>query len=690
MNRIIKHISYAWVMLLTLCFSSCADQTFVDDKPQGEGTLLNMYASINKVNTRLAELGGSDVMNENSGLKNYKHIGLYIYYEDDYKKAGDLSKPYIRNLECEVKDGALTPISGEKIYIYDRMTIVAFYPYNEAMNEEANYFTKLSDEKAYPISESDYINQKYIPYRAETNVNPTNAYMIQLGFSPQHTSKVEVVLTADDPNNFPTGTSLTDGKVKLLPNVDKLAGSYTPGEDRRENWVDGIADFPAQGTQPVGGKYVRRYTAYVWKSAALADDAPHHDNYTHEDNILKKGEILFESDELTLIVPATVNLSEQVVYRYGYNLDNGEIFIPTSDKLIYDATSLQDAKFDDYHAYQVCDIDLSKLTDAWKPLTTNNGTYNGGGHAIKNLKIEATPTVNVGNDYAKQMFGLFSDVMGTSTLMNINLVDPTITIDYSNIQLTDTCYVGAICGLVNPELSEDAMRQRIFDSLPKELSTTVKLALVEEQMKKMGNTTCTIRGCKVTNPTIIVTGNNVHVGGLVGGAGNLKQKAEIKDSYTTGGNIAVNAKDVVTQAAYEFASVGAFCGTLANGSFTNCYSNIENISGYAKDGIGSSKNIAAGFVNLLATDKLPQGATTTVTSCFSQKTDANTTAFSRGWPNWPLFKDDPKATNNSLSGQYGGNPWPCYKWEDSWKDMGTQPSAYPTLIWETPFTVENK
>lgn len=167
-------------------------------------------------------------------------------------------------------------------------------------------------------------------------------------------------------------------------------------------------------------------------------------------------------------------------------------------------------------------------------------------------------------------------------------------------------------------------------------------------------------------------------------------KAEIKDSYTTGGSITVNTKDVATQAAYEFASVGAFGGTLANGSFTNCYSNIKNISGYVKDGNGSSKNIAAGFINLLAADKLPQGATTTVTSCFSQLTDANTTAFGDEWPNWPLFKNDPDATNNSLSGQYSGNPWPCYKWEDSWKDMGTQSSVYPTLIWETPFTVENK
>lgn len=688
MDRTIKYIPYVWVILLTLCFSSCADQVLVDNKPQGEGTLLNIYASVNTgANTRLAELPLDQISQDNRGKKD---VGLYIYYEDDYYGNKDLSKPYIRNLRCTVTDGKLT--APEEIYIYDRMVIVAFYPYNEAMNNEENYFTKLSNERAYPISESDYIDQLYIPYRAETTVNPTNAYMIKLGFGPQHTSKVEVVLTADATSSFPESIDLKAGKIKLLPTIDKLATNYTVGEDRRENWVDAITDFPENNATPVGGKYVRRYTAYVWKSAALSDDTPHHDGYTHENNILKKGEVLFESDELTLIVPATVNLSEQTVYRYGYNMDNGEIFIPTSDKLVYDVTSLQNVKFDEYRAYQVCDIDLNKFTTEWKPLATNNGTYDGGGHAINNLKINATPTADIaGSDYKKQMFGLFSDIMGTSTLMNINLVKPTITIDYSATALTDTCYVGAICGLINPELSEKAMREKIYNSLPKELSETVKQALVEEQMKNLKKTTSKIRGCKVTNPIITVTGNNVHVGALAGGAGNLGQKAEIKDSYITGGTIAVNADDA-TKASYANASVGGFCGTLSNGSITNCYSNMENISGYVKGTNAQPKEVSVGFCHLIEADKLPQGASVTVTDCYSQKQDAKALNFKDGhWPTqWPLFKDDEKATNHSLSGEFSGNPWPCYKWEDSWKDMGTQSSVYPALIWETPFTVENK
>lgn len=694
MNRTINYISYAWVMLLTLCFSACADQTFVDNKPEGEGTLLNIYASVNKASTRLAELGSWDNMNEASGLNNkYKHIGLYIYYEDDYTdKDGhtpDLSKPYIRNLECKVVDGVLTPISGEKIYIYDRMTIVAFYPYNESMSQPAHYFSKKSDELAYPISESDYCNQKYIPYRAQTTVNPTNAYKIHLGFGPQQTVKVEVVLTATDDSSFPKSVDLKDGKIKLLPTIDRLADKYTDGADRREFWVDGIANFPNDGkgnaTTPVGGKYARRYTAYVWKSLAKTADSPHHDDYTHQNNILYKGEVLFESDVLTLVVPETVDLSAGTVYRYGYDMDNGEIFIPTAGNIICDATSLQAYAGGD--AYQVCAIDLKDQT--WKPLATASGTYDGGGHAINNLTIDYTLASSGTNDAPnKESYGLFADMVGSSTLMNINLVNPTITVDYSQGANKDACYVGAICGLMNPELLEEELLKKIMKSLPDELSETVKRALAKDMLQDTGVGTSKIRGCKVTNPTITVTGNNVHVGGLVGGAGDAKQRGEIKDSYTTEGNIAVNATDA-TKATYTLANVSGFCGLLSNGSITNSYSNIDNIHGYVKDGgtTGTSKDIATGFCNLLS--KLPTGVSATTTDCFSKKLDTNAKVLTGATISWPLFKDDPKATNHSLSGTYGGNPWPCYKWEDSWKDMHTS-STYPTLIWETPFTVENK
>lgn len=684
MNGTMKYIMYIGAMLFTLCFCGCADDALVE-KQKGEGTLLNMYANVSTgVNTRLAELPLDQISVEHDGKKD---VGLYIYYEDDYK-VGDLSKPYIRNLRCTVEKGKLTAPKG--IYIYDRMTIVAFYPYNETVTD----FTVKADEKEYPISESDYSKQTYIPYRAQTNVNPTNAYMITLGFGPQQTCKVEVVLVANKIDDFPQSKSLTDGVIKLLPTVDRYEGDYnTTTGDLRENWLDAIKDFPADDeykqTTPEGGKYVRRYTAYVWKSG---ENDKHHDSeHKHHNNILHKGEVLFESDKLILKVPAQVNLNEETVYRYGYNLNTGEIFIPTSDKLVYDATSLQGVKFDEYRAYQVCDIDLSGITD-WEPKTAFKGIYDGGGHAITNLTYNVTATQE-GTEADKQAFGLFSEITSESTLMNINLVEPTITVDYSSSTLKDTCYVGALCGIVNPELSEAKKRKMIEDGLPPELSGPVREALIQERLKDFAKTTCYIRGCKVTNPIITVKGENLRVGGLCGGAGNQKQKAEIKDSYveenTTDATkgISVNAETDDIKKKYTTAYVSGFCGILSNsgdkGGITNCYSTMQNVHAYVKDHIAETKDIAQGFYNP-ALEK--EKGTITVNECYTKINDLNegVTNFTSGWPNWPLFKDDTTVTNGGTEKVDYPGAYPAYKWTDSWKDMGNQGSVYPTLIWEAP------
>lgn len=699
MNGTIKHILYMAAALFTLCFCGCADEAVVDTKPQKEGTLLNMYVSTTPT-TRLAELGSPDNMSEEVNDQ-FKDVGLYIYYEDDYK-AGDLSKPYIRNLRCTVKDNKLIAESEKDIYIYDRMTIVAFYPYNEDMSKEENYFTTKLDEKAYPITESDYSKQYYIPYRAETNVNPTNAYKITLGFSPQQTCKVEVVLVADNQSDFPESTNRTDGSIKLLPSVDRYpnADSSTKWEsekgDLRENWVDGIEDFPGTGA-PVGGKYVRRYTAYVWKSG---ENDPHHDSaHKHHDNILKKDDQLFVSDKLILTVPHEVNLNEQTVYRYGYNLNTGEIFIPTSDQLVYDATSLQNVGVNSYRVYQVCDIDLAKSKEAWTPKTAFKGTYDGGGHKIMNLTIN-TKAADAGKGPAKQSFGLFESISSESTLMNIDLVNPNITVDFSTNK-KDTCYVGALCGLINPELTDEEKRAMLGAGLPPELSETVKKALIEDMLAEFDNSsTCYIRGCKVTNPIINVTGENVRVGGLCGGAGNQKQKAEIKDSYvwqdseTYNGytGITVNAKEE-DQKKYTAAYVAGFCGIVSNGIITNCYTTMEKVHAYVKEEtpasggspvVTTAKDVAQGFYNL-APKK--EKVNVSVSGCYTVKEDTNVGVenFKNGWPNnWPLFANDQKVSNGGSDEVNYPGAYPAYKWEDSWYDMGTKGSSYPTLVWEHP------
>lgn len=702
MNGTIKHILYMAVALLTLCFCGCADEAVVDTKPQKEGTLLNMYVSTTPT-TRLAELGSPDDMSEEVNDK-FKDVGLYIYYEDDYK-AGDLSKPYIRNLRCTVTGNQL--VANEKIYIYDRMTIVAFYPYNEDMSKEENYFTTKDHEKAYPITESNYADQYYIPYRAQTNVNPTNAYKITLGFSPQQTCKVEVVLVANSQSDFPESMNRTDGSIKLLPSVDRYpdADGGTKWEsdkgDLRENWVDAIEDFPSgKDVTPDGGKYVRRYTAYVWKSG---ENDRHHDNaHKHHDNILKKDDQLFVSDKLILTVPHEVNLNEQTVYRYGYNLNTGEIFIPTSDRLVYDATSLKDVRsVNSYRVYQVCDIDLAGQT--WTPKTAFKGTYDGGGHKIMNLTINTTvKAADAGKAPVKQSFGLFESISSESTLMNIDLVNPNITVDFS-ANKKDTCYVGALCGLINPELTDEEKRAMLGNGLPPELSETVKKALIEDMLAEFDNSsTCYIRGCKVTNPIINVTGENVRVGGLCGGAGNQKQKAQIKDSYVWQDNennnsgytgITVNDKEE-DQTKYTTAYAAGFCGILSNGIITNCYTTMEKVHAYVKEEtpasggnpvVTTAKDVAQGFYNP-APDK--EKGIIEVSGCYTMKEDINAGVenFKNAWPNnWPLFANDLTVSNGgSDKVDYNPGAYPAYKWTNSWYDMGTKGSSYPTLVWEHP------
>lgn len=667
MKKIIKYITCMGVVLLTFALHSCSEDMMEGASSQ-KGTLLNLYVGTGAT-TRLEELPNIDAINTVTDGKS--HIGLYIYYEDDYA-ADILSKPYIRNLECKVENGKILPVVGtQDVYIYDRMTIVAFYPYNGSVPD----FKELKDEKQYPITESNYENQKYIPYRAQTSVNPTNAYYVVLGLVPQQTVKIQVVLVSKDGSKFPevTDNTFKDGKIKMVPSIDPYTTTpYVNGVDRREKWVDLKEDFTSDGT----GSNVTRYNAYIWRSET-ADS--HHDGYKHDDNIINKGDILFQSAELTLLAPETVTLKESRVYRYGYNLDTGEIFIPTSEQLAYDATSLKGG------AYQVCDIDLAG--QSWTPIDLLGSTYDGGGHAIKNLTMNKTATA--ASPTGNQNFGLFGSVAGSSKVLNVNLVDPVITVDFTTAP-NDTCNVGALCGVMNPKLTDDQIKALIGGSVPPDLSETVKAALLEEMIKSVQGTS-SIQGCKVDNPKITVTaGNHVRAGGLCGVAGySDEQKSVIKDSYVTTGSVKANENADVMTAGYDDVLVGGFCGMVkTGGSISNSYSILAttNVVGNAKVTTSGTpptyeaRDIAQNFCNTKDAG--------TVSDCYygeAAKTGVTpptgTTSFSNGWPSsWALFGD---ASN-------GKGKWPTLTWNgNSWIDLGSSPSSYPKLMWENQFIVEN-
>ena len=676
MKRTMKYITYVCAALLAVACHSCSDEIVNQPEPTADGTLLNLYiGDIATPGTRLAELGNSDNIsngerptNDVGNGEDKKNIGLYIYYEDDYKpnnpNAGDLTKPYVRNMECEVIGGRIVPKGGSDVYIYDRMTIVAFYPYNSDPDDYT--FKTKSDEKKYFITESDYSKQYYIPYRAQANVNPTNAYYVSLNLEPQQTVKIQVVLVSDDPDLFPDATTKTNGVVKLVPGIDSQNNEEGAAGDRRENWVDIVEQPYGEVPNPASsGSYVQRYTSYIWKNNNVGD--PHHGGETnHNDNTFKKGDILLKSEKLTLFFPEDLNIREGNVYRYGYNLTTGEMFIPTSDNLIYDAKSLAASRGG---GYQVCDINLEGVD--WTPVNLT-GIYDGGGHTVGGLTIDQnlTKSANV---------GLFGSVTGNSGLIkNLHLEKPVININFSDADPTETLNVGGLVGQINRALTEEeiqtllASQLKIFKDLG--LPQSVIDALLADLMKDYkGSGTSSIQGCKVSEPVITVTGDNVIVGGFAGTVGSDKNyKGNIKDSYVLGGSVKVNEGN----GSYENVQVGAFAGLLNGGTITNNYTTTI-AEGYVKptDPATDPNDVAKGFANVVTPAPDGTGVSGSFTADLKGATEDGVKAFSSDWPGWSIYTGKWPVAHSTL-----GN---------SWGSMGNSATpTYPNLVWETPLNVK--
>lgn len=717
MRKTFKHILFMGAVVLAACFTSCSDEVLVnnDGTHSDEGTLLCLAAGIenDQPKSRLAELGGeaselAQIINEGSGKdQKLKHIGLYIYYTDDYgndKDPGDLSNPYIRNLRCNITDGKITPCDENgnaltddagKIYIYDRMTIVAFYPYNEDMSKPEHFFKKKIDEEAYPISMSIYADQKYIPYRAQTDVNPTNAYYRTLGFHVKHTAKIEVVLVSKDKYKLPVTDNCKSGDIKILPKLDPYNDTQDGGlgysTDTREHWLDALNQFPENNGATEGGLYTCQYVAYLWTSNK---DYKHHDNgnnnygtqggitddRNHWDNNIDPNDIVFQSDKITLFSSQYVDLTETRVYRYGYNMDTGEVFIPTSSKLVYDANSLQALKCDKTSAYQVCNIDLSTKA-AWTPLTIMDGTYDGGGHKITNFSIAKD------NAASGAQIGLFANINGTSYIRNVNLIKPNISVIGK-----DSCFVGAICGQINPRLTADQIKD-LNKNLPEGLSEVVKAELMKDLIAEMSNSTSQIISCRVENPTITVSSAKARVGAICGAAGDKDEQgryfSKIWDSYSLDGTIKVNEN---APANNQTALVGGLCGAN-NGRILHSYStttatatntgNQNNAAGLSRKGY---------FADNFSTLEVNGNKRYDVVDCYvkAKRNDhTNVKQFSDQWPSatwvtytgkWPVYSNDWKDPDDGTDGTSGHPSTRSY-----WKNVGNAPSTYPTLLWEREY-----
>ncbi len=607
-----------------------------------EGALLDISVRFEPM-SKLAELPSADSMSlDTFGLKN---VGLYVYYAEDYEQ-GILENPYIRNMECKVENGKLVPVLAQgqdptdgSIFIYDRMTVVAFYPYNASMSLPDNYFQSVADEKNYPITRDDYSQQLYIPYRAQTVTDPTRSFFTELTFVPVQTYKIEIVVVAEDTGLLP------EGEVFVLPAIDPVDNDDLSSDGKRAVWFDQFLSENNGG----GGSHIRRYTAYLWIK-----------NDNGERNDIPKGEVLLQSDKLTLIASQDVTVGEDLVYRYGYNMTTGEIFIPTSSFLVHDVpTLLAVDQMSRGSAYQVCDIDLSGA-GAWQPIALFSSRYDGGGHRILNLNISNSTT---------RESGLFSHVKGNTTVCNVNLVDPVITVDNP----TDTVYVGAICGRLNSPLTE-AEKQALLDGLPPNLSQVVKEALLKDLLEEALSNTSDLVACRVENPTITVNALVPYVGTICGLAGDQDDlgsyKSMIWDSYSLGGSIAVNVGNEANNAG---GYTGGFCG-LNNGLITRSYTTVSDIVFQVpvtgSDGTPVPTDAFEGFttVGTVLSDA-------SVTDCFAMEADSHAgvsrigeTAF-----DFPTYTDK----------------WPVLTlgWMESpgtsfWYSLGSPPASYPILQYE--------
>ena len=626
-------------MLLTLVVWACAEDDNVPQK-ENEGTLLNLSVGI--ASTRLSELPNPDAMSEDA--KGLKNVGVYIYYTEDYNK-NDLSKPYVRNMEFKVQGGrllAVTPAGSEDtdqyIYIYDNMTVVAFYPYNEEMNLPENYFTVKGDEAKYPITRNFYEAQKYIPYRAQTTTDPTIAYYTVLNFQPKHTYKLEVIVVANDNSATPLNN------VELLSGNDPITNTDTVVDGKRETWYDHLNTLKNDNS----GSDVRQYTAYLWTN-------------DRNRNEIKKGDVLLKSDELTLIASQDLYPNEQRIYRYGYNMSTGEIFIPTSSNLVYDATTLAAVDNNGGSFYQVCDIDVSKVNTNWTPITLLGGRYDGGGHAISNVTI---------NNPTQKEVGLFGKVQGNAVLANVNLVNPKITVN------SDNTYVGGLVGRLNTPMTE-AEKEKLIGNLPDGLSEIVKAALIQEILATAGNSQADIVGSKVTNPTITVTGKDPIVGGFVGQAGEKTEggssKSRIWDSAVVDGVIHVNESDTASNVnAYIGGFVGLNQGYIGR-TFTSTNDIIGNIAGVDESGNLIYVVKAQGFGTMGNSFRVEEGGL--IESSYSGLADTNSGVkqLSNEWPSWSTYTGIwPIDTSGWLSSPSGS----------FWFSNGASPSTYPTLQWE--------
>ena len=305
----------------------------------------------------------------------------------------------------------------------------------------------------------------------------------------------------------------------------------------------------------------------------------------------------------------------------------------------------------------LCDISLSDAegdTANWGPVPSFSRTFDGGGHTIRNVKI---------NDYISNPHyysGFFAEISSGGKVLNLNLDDVEITINASNNSAR--LFIGSIAGGNSGAIEGCSVTNAIIDAEYESqnflsvggicgMSGVIKDCSFDGMItgvKKGGtlnvggicgyNYPGSIIGCDSTG-NVTATGENINVGGVCGNnnqgkiisshstadvtaegssfsVGGVLGKSEngtpqIIGCYSTGYIKATASGGSAADSAYCF--VGGVCGGSSNTSIIGCYSTGD----ITATGIGDSISAEYYVGGVCGSDDSYTGTSPKIIGCYS-------------------------------------------------------------------------
>lgn len=152
-------------------------------------------------------------------------------------------------------------------------------------------------------------------------------------------------------------------------------------------------------------------------------------NYVYEQGYTAYGNYVVQGNSLSLWINDSENLEERTVFTGGIGTKKDPYQVSTAEQLVLLSEMVNDGRtFEGQYIEQTCDIDMSEISN-FKPIGLVGedcyflGTYNGAGHAIKNLSIKKGS-----KQYNAGLFGMLG-----GTVCNLGIVDAELSSGYNGV-----------------------------------------------------------------------------------------------------------------------------------------------------------------------------------------------------------------------------------------------------------------